>query len=159
MVDMARFFMDFTQDESCGKCTPCRVGTRRVLEILQKICNGVGTPEDLATLEALCPEIQRTSLCGLGQGATNPVVSSIRLFRQEYEAHILEKRCPARVCRALIRYEISDNCTGCTVCARNCPVQVITGERRQMHVIDTEACIRCGICLQVCNFNAVKVVS
>jgi len=159
MVDMARFFMDFTQDESCGKCTPCRVGTRRVLEILQKICAGQGTPEDLAMLEDLCPEIQRNSLCGLGQGATNPVVSSIRLFRQEYEAHIFEKRCPARVCRALIRYEISDNCTGCTVCARNCPVQVISGERRQLHVIDPEGCIRCGICMQVCNFNAVQVVS
>ncbi len=159
MVDMARFFMEFTQDESCGKCTPCRVGTRRVLEILQKICSGKGTPDDLATLETLCPEIQRNSLCGLGQGATNPVVSSIRHFRQEYEAHINEKRCPACVCRDLIHYEIADNCTGCTVCARNCPVDAISGERRQLHLIDPVTCIRCGICKQVCTINAVKVVS
>ncbi len=160
MVDMARFFMEFTQDESCGKCVPCRVGTRRVLEILQKICAGKGTPEDLAILEGLCPEIQRNSLCGLGQGATNPVVSSLKHFRDEYEAHIYEKRCPAKVCRDLIRYEIvAAPCTGCTVCARNCPVEAISGERRKAHTINLDTCVRCGICLQVCNFNAIIVTS
>jgi len=158
MVDMARFFMEFTQDESCGKCTPCRVGTRRLLEILQKICAGQGVPEDIETLEYLSTEISATSLCGLGQGAPNPVVSTLKLFRDEYEAHIHEKRCPAKVCKALIRYDVVKQfCTGCTVCARNCPAGAITGERRQVHFIDPDLCIRCGICMQVCNFNAIEI--
>ncbi len=158
MVDMARFFMEFTQDESCGKCTPCRVGTRRLLEILQKICAGQGVPEDIETLEYLSSEISATSLCGLGQGAPNPVVSTLKLFRDEYEAHIHEKRCPAKVCKALIRYDVVKQfCTGCTVCARNCPAGAITGERRQVHFIDPDLCIRCGICMQVCNFNAIEI--
>jgi NADH:ubiquinone oxidoreductase subunit F (NADH-binding)/NAD-dependent dihydropyrimidine dehydrogenase PreA subunit/(2Fe-2S) ferredoxin len=160
MVDIARYFMEFTQDESCGKCTPCRVGTRRILEILERICEGKGVPQDLDRLDSLCVEVQQNSLCGLGQGAPSPVISTLKHFRHEYEAHVYEKRCPARVCRALIRYQISvDACTGCTVCARNCPVEAIHGERRKIHTIDTETCIRCGICMQVCNFNAVKVVS
>jgi NADH:ubiquinone oxidoreductase subunit F (NADH-binding)/(2Fe-2S) ferredoxin len=160
MVDIARFFMEFTQDESCGKCTPCRVGTRRVLEILEKICEGKGTPEDLVTLEAICPEIQRNSLCGLGQGATNPVVSTLKHFRAEYEAHVYEKRCPAKVCRSLIKFEIlAEPCTGCTVCARNCPTEAISGERRKTHVIDPDTCIKCGICVSVCNFNAIIITS
>jgi NADH:ubiquinone oxidoreductase subunit F (NADH-binding)/(2Fe-2S) ferredoxin len=159
MVDMARFFMEFTQDESCGKCTPCRVGTRRILEILEKICAGKGQPGDIETLEDLCFEVSKNSLCGLGQGAPNPVVSMLKHFRAEYEAHIYEKKCPAKVCKALIRYEIQAlPCTGCTVCARNCPVEAITGERRQVHVIDEDKCIRCGICVQVCNFNAISVL-
>lgn len=158
MVDIARFFMDFTQDESCGKCTPCRVGTRRILEILNRICEGKGKEGDIETLEMLCKNIRATSLCGLGQGAPTPVESTLRHFRDEYEAHIYEKRCPAKVCRALIRYEIDPvTCTGCTVCARNCPTGAISGERRQVHVIDPDVCIRCGICQQVCNFNAVMV--
>jgi NADH:ubiquinone oxidoreductase subunit F (NADH-binding)/(2Fe-2S) ferredoxin len=158
MVDIARFFMDFTQDESCGKCTPCRVGTRRILDILNRICKGDGQDGDIETLEMLCREIKATSLCGLGQGAPNPVESTLKHFRDEYEAHIYEKRCPAKVCRALIRYEILEGpCTGCTVCARNCPTGAISGERRQTHVIDPDVCIRCGICQQVCNFNAVVI--
>jgi len=160
MVDIARYFMEFTQDESCGKCTPCRVGTRRILEILERICQGEGQPGDIERLEQLCAEVRTLSLCGLGQGAPTPVLSTLRHFRAEYEAHIKEKRCPAKVCRSLIRYEISSDgaCTGCMVCARNCPVNAIRGERRQLHVIDPQVCIRCGICTQVCNFNAVTIV-
>ncbi|MEN6435848.1 MAG: NADH-ubiquinone oxidoreductase-F iron-sulfur binding region domain-containing protein [Anaerolineaceae bacterium] len=158
MVDMARFFMDFIQDESCGKCVPCRVGTRRILEILNRICEGEGREGDIELLEKLCFEIKRDSLCGLGQGAPNPVETALRYFRDEFEAHIREKRCPAKVCRKLIKYEIVDgDCTGCTVCARNCPANAISGERRKTHVIDPDICIRCGICKQVCNFNAIVI--
>ncbi|HEY4692002.1 MAG TPA: NADH-quinone oxidoreductase subunit NuoF [Bellilinea sp.] len=158
MVDIARFFMEFTQDESCGKCTPCRVGTRRLLEILTRICEGKGMEGDIETLEFLCEQIKTNSLCGLGQGAPNPVLSTLQYFREEYEAHIYEKRCPAKVCKGLIRFEIQPGtCTGCTVCARNCPVNAISGERRQAHQIDPDTCIRCGICMQVCNFNAISI--
>ncbi len=160
MVDIARFFMDFTQAESCGKCTPCRVGTRRILELLQKICDGKGEHGDIEKLEDLCHEVARNSLCGLGQGAPNPVLSTLKHFRHEYEAHVYEKKCPAKVCRPLIHFEIqAPTCTGCMVCSRNCPVEAISGERRQAHTIDINKCIRCGICMQVCNFNAVSVLS
>ena len=159
MVDIARFFMEFTQAESCGKCTPCRIGTRRILELLEKICNGKGKAGDIEKLEDLCNEVAKNSLC-LGQGAPNPVLSTLKHFREEYEAHVLEQRCPAKVCRKLIRFEIqTPTCTGCTVCARNCPVEAIGGERRQPHHIDVNKCVRCGICVQVCNFHAILVES
>jgi len=158
MVDIARFFMDFVQDESCGKCTPCRVGTRRMLEILNDICEGRGQPGDIERLEELGQSITRGSLCGLGQGAANPVMSTIKFFREEYEAHIYEKKCPAKVCRALIEYKVDpDLCIGCTRCARNCPVDAIAGKPKEKHVIDPTICIRCGICKQVCPVAAIDV--
>jgi NADH:ubiquinone oxidoreductase subunit F (NADH-binding) len=158
MVDIARFFMEFAQEESCGKCVPCRVGTRRMLEILNRICAGDGRPGDIEKLETLGEYVKRGSLCGLGQGAPNPVLSTLEHFRDEYEAHIYDHTCPARVCRGVIEYTIDpETCIGCTRCARNCPVEAITGEPREAHVIDQDICIRCGICHQVCPVNAVAV--
>jgi NADH:ubiquinone oxidoreductase subunit F (NADH-binding)/Pyruvate/2-oxoacid:ferredoxin oxidoreductase delta subunit/(2Fe-2S) ferredoxin len=158
MVDIARFFMEFVQDESCGKCTPCRVGTRRMLEILNDICEGRGQPGDIELLEEMGKSISRGSLCGLGAGAPNPVLSTIKYFRDEYEAHIYEKKCPAKVCRALIEYKVDpDLCIGCTRCARNCPVNAIAGKPKEKHVIDPDICIRCGICKQVCPVAAIDV--
>ncbi len=157
MVDIARFFMDFIQDESCGKCVPCRIGTRRILEILERICAGEGEEGDIEELERLSTYILAGSLCGLGQGAPNPILTTIRHFRDEYEAHIKEKRCPAKVCKKLIHYRILDTCPGCMVCARNCPSKAITGEKKQVHHIDPNKCESCGICMSVCKFDAIVV--
>ncbi|MBE6753876.1 MAG: NADH-quinone oxidoreductase subunit NuoF [Ruminococcaceae bacterium] len=157
MVDIAKFFLEFTVDESCGKCTPCRVGTRRMYEILERITNGQGTMEDLDKLEELAAYIKANALCGLGQTAPNPILSTLRYFRDEYEAHILEKRCPAGVCKALLNYVIiADKCKGCTACARQCPVGAITGTVRNPHVIDTTKCIKCGACVSTCKFGAIE---
>ena len=158
MVDIARFFLDFTRKESCGKCTFCRIGTKRMLEILVRITEGEGREEDIPMLEELAGQIKDSSLCGLGQTAPNPVLTTIRYFRDEYEAHINQKKCPAKACKKLLTYEINEqNCTGCTVCAKNCPVDAITGERKQLHVIDQELCIRCGICYTKCKFEAITL--
>jgi NADH:ubiquinone oxidoreductase subunit F (NADH-binding)/(2Fe-2S) ferredoxin len=158
MVEVARYFLSFTQAESCGKCTPCREGTRHMLHILENITEGKGRWEDIALLQDIAPLVKDTALCGLGSTAPNPVITTIKYFRDEYEAHIREKRCPAKVCKALITYSVlEDNCTGCTLCARNCPTDAITGERKKLHVIDQEKCIKCGMCLSVCRFDAVGV--
>ena len=157
MVDIARFFIDFTQDESCGKCVPCRIGTRRILEILERICAGEGEEGDIERLESLSKFIVAGSLCGLGQGAPNPVLTTIKHFRDEYEAHIKEKRCPAKVCRKLIHYRITEDCPGCMVCARNCPSNAISGEKQKVHWIDPAKCESCGICMSVCKFDTIVV--
>ena len=159
MVDIAKFFLEFTVDESCGKCTPCRVGTKRLYEMLCKITDGKATLEDLDKMEELCHYIQDNSLCGLGQSAPNPVLSTLKYYRKEYEAHIVDKVCPAGVCKSLIRYEIDpDKCIGCNLCARNCSANAIRGTVKKPHVIDPEACIKCGICETVCRFKAIKKV-
>ena len=159
MVDDARYFLTFTQSESCGKCVPCRLGTKRMLEILTRITAGHGKIEDIALLEELAPSIRDSSLCGLGQSAPNPVLTTLKYFRDEYEAHILEGRCPAGQCKALITYSIDPaTCTGCMVCMRACPTEAITGARKEIHVLDPELCTRCDTCRQVCKFDAVLVV-
>ena len=155
MVDVARFFLDFTVDESCGKCTPCREGTKRMLEILNKICDGKGTMEDLQQLKDLAETIKDSALCGLGQTAPNPVLSTLNNFWDEYVAHVTEHRCPAGVCKALIHYVITDKCIGCGMCARNCPAHAITGKPKEKHVIDTSMCIKCGACKASCKFGAI----
>ena len=157
MVDIAKFFLNFTQNESCGKCTFCRIGTKRMLEILTRITEGKGKMEDLETLQELSENIIKGSLCGLGQTAPNPVLTTLRYFKDEYITHIVDKRCPAGVCTALLKYEIiEDKCNGCAVCARKCPVNCISGELKKVHVIDQEACIKCDVCYEVCKFDAIK---
>ena len=156
MVDIAKFFLEFTTDESCGKCTPCRIGTKRLYEMLDKITKGQGTLEDLDKMEELCYYIKNNSLCGLGQTAPNPVLSTLRFFRDEYVAHVVDKRCPAGVCKSLMHYEIDPSkCRGCTACARKCPVSAISGKVKEPHVIDTSKCIKCGVCMETCRFGAV----
>ena len=156
MVDIAKFFLEFTVDESCGKCTPCRVGTKRLYELLDKITKGKATMEDLDKLETLCYHIKENALCGLGQTAPNPVLSTLKYFRDEYVAHIQEKRCPAGVCKSLLTIQIlPDKCKGCTLCARNCPTGAITGKVKEAHVIDPEKCVKCGVCIEKCRFGAI----
>lgn len=156
MVDIAKFFLQFTVDESCGKCTPCRVGTKRLLELLEKITDGRGTLEDIDKMEELCYYIKDNALCGLGQTAPNPVLSTLRYFRDEYVEHVVNKRCPAGVCKKLITYKIDPvKCKGCTLCARNCPVNAIEGQVKVAHSIDTSKCVKCGTCIDKCRFGAI----
>ncbi len=160
MVDFAKFFLTFTVEESCGKCVPCRLGTKRMLEVLDRITEGDGRDDDVELLEELSDYIQEGTLCALGGSAPNPVMTTLRYFRDEYEAHVLEKRCPAGQCKALITYYIDpEACTGCTLCAKKCPTNVISGEKKEVHVIDVAGCIKCDTCRQVCKFGAVKVRS
>jgi len=159
MVDLAKYFLTFTQMESCGKCTPCRIGTKRMLEILTRICEGKGEPEDIERLEKLAVDIKDGSLCALGGTAPNPVLTTLRYFKDEYEAHIFDKRCPAGLCSELVTFHIDpEKCNGCTVCARNCPTGAITGEKKEPHGIDQEKCIKCRECLRRCRFDAVYTV-
>ena len=158
MVDIAKFFLEFTVDESCGKCSPCRIGTKRLYEILEKITTGKGTLEDIDNLEALCMSIKESALCGLGQTAPNPVLSTLKYFRDEYVAHVVDKKCPAGVCKALLSYSIvADKCKGCSACSRKCPVGAISGEIKKPFVIDQAKCIKCGACVETCKFDAIVV--
>ena len=159
MVDVAKYFIDFLLDESCGKCTPCREGLFILNNVLNRIVKGEGKPNDIELLEETSQTMIDTSLCQLGGSAPNPVLSTIRYFRKEYEAHIVEKKCSAGVCKELITYGINRNCdgVGCRLCAKNCPVDAISGEKGRLHVIDTERCIQCGICKEVCKYDAVEV--
>jgi ferredoxin len=151
MVDLARYFLSFTQDESCGKCTPCRIGTKRMLEILERICEGKGKPDDMDRLLALADDIKASSLCALGGTAPNPVLTTLRYFKNEYEDHIFNHKCTAGECPALITLSIDpETCTGCSACVKVCPTEAISGEKKQPHVIDVDACIRCKMCLSRC---------
>ena len=156
MVDISKFFLEFTVDESCGKCTPCRIGNRRLLEILNKICRGNGTEEDLVNLKSLATIIKNTSLCGLGKCAPNPVLSTLNCFYDEYLAHVKDKKCPAAKCSAMLNFVITDDCIGCGLCKKNCPADAITGEKKEKHVIDTTKCLKCGACMEKCKKHAIE---
>jgi len=156
-VEIARYFLRFTRNESCGKCTFCRIGTERMLEILERICNGQGREGDLQTLEDLGNHVKKGSLCGLGQTAPNPVLTTLRYFREEYEAHVRERRCPAAQCKALIHYRVLESCTGCTLCAQACPVGAIESRPYERHEVSDDLCTRCGMCLTACRENAIEV--
>ena len=156
MVDMAKFFLDFTVEESCGKCSPCRIGTKRLYEILEKITSGNGELEDLDKMEILCRHISVSSLCALGQTASNPVISMYKFFKEEYKAHVIDKTCPAGVCKNLLKYIVlTEKCIGCTVCAKACPVNCISGAVKSPHEIDQKECIKCGVCMEKCKFDAI----
>jgi len=158
MVELARYFMNFTQNESCGKCVLCREGTKRMLEILERIVEGSGTVDDICTLEELAETVRDGSLCGLGKTAPNPVLSTLKYYRDEYLAHVVDKKCPAGQCASFKTYYITaDLCKGCRMCAKKCPVNAIDGELKQAHVINTEKCIKCGVCITTCKFNAVAL--
>ena len=157
MVDMSRFFLDFTKKESCGKCNYCRIGTKRMLEILERITRGEGKDGDIELLEELAGKIKDGAMCGLGQTAPNPVLTTLKYFRNEYEDHIYKKKCTAKSCKALIKFEITDKCVGCTACAKRCPVNAISGEVKKQHVIDQDVCVRCGRCKENCKFDAITV--
>ena len=156
MVDIAKFFLEFTVDESCGKCPPCRIGTRRMLDILTRITEGKGTMEDLDELEELAHTIKRASLCGLGQSAPNPVLSTMKYFRDEYVAHVRDKKCPAGICISMLRYVVDDEiCKRCGICAKNCPVGAISGSKDAPYSIDQDKCIKCGVCMAKCPFKSI----
>ena len=160
MVDVARYFLTFIQSESCGKCTFCRIGTKRMLEILTRITEGKGEEKDIAELEELAAKVKVSSLCGLGQTAPNPVLTTLRYFRSEYDDHIRNKRCTAKKCKALIRYSVvAEACTGCMLCARVCPTKAAHGERKKVHVIDQDTCIQCGLCYEACRFDAIEITT
>jgi ferredoxin len=158
MVDVAKYFMNFLRDESCGKCMSCREGTQQLWYLLDKITSGNGNMDDLETLEELAAAVRDASMCGLGQTAANPILSTLQYFRNEYIAHIKDKKCPARVCKPLIRYEIiAERCTGCMACLKTCPEGAISGKRKELHTIDQESCIKCGACMEVCKFEAITI--
>jgi len=158
MVDVARYFLDFLKEESCGQCNPCREGIKRMLQILTRICEGDGAEGDVELLEELGDMVAKASLCGLGTSAPNPVITTINFFRDEYDFHIKDKKCPAGVCKNLFYYEIDEEaCTGCRLCARKCPTEAITGEKKEVHHLDQDKCIKCSICYEACKFNAVAI--
>ena len=158
MVSMARFYLEFTVEESCGKCAPCRIGNKRLYEMLTKLCDDKGSPEDLDLLRNLSVVVKDTSLCGLGQTSPNPILSTMENFFEEYHAHAVDHKCPSGQCKSFLRYYISEeNCIGCVVCARNCPVNAISGEKKKVHVINQDTCIKCGVCMEKCKFDAISL--